>query len=56
VITRIAVALASVGGIGYIPFAPGTFGSAAGLAIWWLLPQTPPAQAAAKHFKFASGS
>ena len=29
--------MATVGGVGYVPFAPGTFGSAAGLLAWWLL-------------------
>ncbi len=33
--TRIAVWLATAGGLGYAPIAPGTFGSAAGLAIYW---------------------
>ena len=27
-------------GVGYVPFAPGTFGSAAGLVIWALLPSS----------------
>ena len=31
-------------GVGYVPFAPGTFGSAAGLLIWYLLPVSPVAQ------------
>ena len=34
----VALALATSAGIGYIPFAPGTFGSLAGLLLWWLLP------------------
>jgi len=34
----VALALATSGGVGYIPFAPGTFGSLAGLLLWWLLP------------------
>ena len=29
--------MATVGGVGYVPVAPGTFGSAAGLLAWWLL-------------------
>ena len=33
---RIAVWLATVGGLGHAPIAPGTFGSAAGIAIYWL--------------------
>jgi phosphatidylglycerophosphatase A len=35
------LALATALGIGYIPFAPGTFGSAAGLLLWALLPASP---------------
>lgn len=34
--TRLAVLIASVGGLGYAPIAPGTFGSAAGIGIYWL--------------------
>lgn len=33
---RVAVQLATVGGLGYAPVAPGTFGSAAGIALYWL--------------------
>ena len=33
-----ALAIATVAGIGYAPVAPGTFGSAAGLVLWWLVP------------------
>ena len=33
---RVAVWLAAVGGLGYAPIAPGTFGSAAGILIYWL--------------------
>jgi phosphatidylglycerophosphatase A len=33
----VPLALATVFGVGYIPFAPGTFGSAAGLLVWWPL-------------------
>jgi phosphatidylglycerophosphatase A len=40
----VALALATSGGVGYIPFAPGTFGSLAGLLLWWLLPGTLPVQ------------
>jgi phosphatidylglycerophosphatase A len=36
-----------VGGIGYAPVAPGTFGSAAGLALWAVLPSSAGAQALA---------
>jgi phosphatidylglycerophosphatase A len=34
--TRLAVWIAAVGGLGYAPVAPGTFGSAAGILIYWL--------------------
>ena len=34
----VALALATSAGIGYIPIAPGTLGSLAGLLLWWLLP------------------
>ncbi len=33
-----ALLVATVCGIGYVPFASGTFGSAAGLVLWALLP------------------
>lgn len=51
----ISLAVATVGGIGYAPVAPGTFGSAAGLVVWWLLPHTTGAQAAAIVILFAIG-
>lgn len=54
--TRVALAVASVGGVGYIPFAPGTFGSAAGLAIWWLLPPSTVVHAVAIVAVFAVGT
>lgn len=38
--TRAAVFIATVGYIGYAPVAPGTFGSAAGLALFFLLRAT----------------
>jgi phosphatidylglycerophosphatase A len=34
----LGLALATALGVGYVPVAPGTFGSVAGLALWWLLP------------------
>jgi phosphatidylglycerophosphatase A len=40
----VALALATSAGVGYIPFAPGTFGSLAGLLIWWLLPESAAVQ------------
>jgi len=56
VTTRLALAIASVGGVGYIPFAPGTFGSAAGLALWWLLPASIPVHALAIVVVFVVGT
>jgi phosphatidylglycerophosphatase A len=38
--TAVALAIATVFGVGYVPVAPGTFGSAAGLVLWWLLPHS----------------
>jgi phosphatidylglycerophosphatase A len=42
-----ALAIATALGVGYVPIAPGTFGSAVGLLIWFALPSTPLVQAAA---------
>lgn len=36
---RLAKIIASFFYIGHIPWAPGTFGSAAGLAIFWFIPE-----------------
>ena len=52
----LALALASALGVGYVPFAPGTFGSAVGLVVWWLLPASAVAQAIAIVAIFAVGS
>lgn len=52
----IAVALASVFGVGYIPFASGTFGSAAGLLLWALLPHSAAAHGVAIAVTFVVGS
>lgn len=41
-----ALPFATVLGVGYIPFAPGTWGSAAGLVLWAILPSSSAAQAA----------
>jgi phosphatidylglycerophosphatase A len=35
--SHLATALATVGGVGYVPIAPGTFGSAVGVLVWFLL-------------------
>ena len=52
----LALAIATVFGVGYAPVAPGTFGSAAGLVVWWLLPASTTAQAAAIVLMFVAGS
>ena len=54
--TAVALAFATVLGIGYAPVAPGTFGSAAGLLLWWLLPATPAVQIGAIVALFVVGS
>jgi phosphatidylglycerophosphatase A len=48
--------VATAFGTGYAPIAPGTFGSAAGLALWFVLPQQPIAAAAAIVVLFAAGA
>jgi phosphatidylglycerophosphatase A len=52
----LGLAVATVFGVGYAPVAPGTFGSAAGLLIWWLLPASIGIQAAAIAAIFVAGS
>lgn len=52
----VALALATSAGVGYIPFAPGTFGSLAGLLLWWLVPSTMAFQLALIAIIFAAGS
>jgi phosphatidylglycerophosphatase A len=47
--------MATVGGVGYVPFAPGTFGSAAGLIAWWLLGPSAVIQGTAIVVLFAAG-
>jgi phosphatidylglycerophosphatase A len=54
--TRLALALSTVLGVGYVGVAPGTFGSAAGLLIWWGLPSSPLVQFGAIAALFALGS
>ena len=53
---RVGLAIATVLGVGYAPVAPGTFGSAAGLLVWWLLPASPVVQGVAIVAIFAAGS
>jgi phosphatidylglycerophosphatase A len=52
----VGLAIATVGGVGYAPVAPGTFGSAAGLLLWWLLPASPVVQGVAIVAIFIVGS
>jgi phosphatidylglycerophosphatase A len=53
----VGLALATVFGVGYVPVAPGTFGSAAGLLVWWPLHSASAGvQAAAIVALFAIGS
>jgi phosphatidylglycerophosphatase A len=51
-----ALALATCLGVGYVPLAPGTVGSLAGLAVWALLPSDWRLQALAIVVLFAAGS
>lgn len=52
----VALAIATCLGVGYVPFAPGTFGSLAGLALWALLPPDWRLQALVIVVLFAAGS
>ncbi len=52
----VALALATSLGVGYIPFAPGTFGSLVGLGLWALLPSDPMIQLATIVVLFVAGS
>jgi phosphatidylglycerophosphatase A len=52
---RIAVALATGLGVGYAPFAPGTFGSLLGVAVWALTPRSQGAAAVVILAMFAIG-
>ena len=52
----VALSLATAFGVGYVPFAPGTFGSAAGLVVWALLPSAPTVHAVAIVIAFAVGA
>jgi phosphatidylglycerophosphatase A len=54
--TRLALAIATACGVGYVPLAPGTFGSAVGLLLWWVLPASTSVQAASIVVLFAVGS
>jgi phosphatidylglycerophosphatase A len=52
----LALAVSTVFGIGFAPVAPGTFGSAAGLLAWALLPASPAVQASVIVGLFLVGS
>jgi phosphatidylglycerophosphatase A len=55
-VRRFALLIATTLGVGYAPVAPGTFGSAAGLLLWALLPNAPAVQLTAIAVVFAAGS
>lgn len=52
----LAIALATALGAGFAPAAPGTFGSAVGLLLWWALPASPSVQAVVIVLLFVVGS
>jgi phosphatidylglycerophosphatase A len=51
-----ALAIATAGGAGYVPFAPGTAGTAVGLLLWWVLPKSTPLHIALILVMFVLGS
>lgn len=51
-----ALAIATALGVGYVPLAPGTFGSAVGLLLWAVLPAALAPQAAAIAVLLLAGS
>ena len=51
-----SLAIATVFGLGYVPVAPGTFGSVAGLLLWMVLPGSAVVQIAAIVVLFVLGS
>ena len=53
---HLALTVATALGVGYIPYAPGTFGSAVGLLLWAVLPASALAQALAIVVVFSAGS
>jgi len=56
VLRSLGLLVATFFGVGYAPVAPGTFGSAAGLLVWWILPASPIIQLVAIAAIFAVGS
>ena len=55
-ITSAALVIATALGVGYAPIAPGTFGSAAGLVLWAVLPGSIAVQSASIVLLFVAGS
>lgn len=55
-LASLALALATCFGVGYVSFAPGTFGSAAGLLLWAVLPQSATTGAVVIAMLFAVGA
>ena len=51
----IALAVATAGGAGYVPVAPGTAGTVVGLMLWWALPSSPLVQSAIIVLLFVLG-
>ncbi len=41
-VSRLILALATWGGVGYLPYAPGTWGTLAALPLWYLLARSGP--------------
>lgn len=54
--STLALAIATSFGVGYSPLAPGTFGSAAGLLVWAILPASAVAQVGAAVAVLAVGT
>src|SRR5215510_5688770 len=52
----LALAVATCFGVGYVPFAPGTFGSFAGLLLWLALPGSAPVHIIAIATLFGAGA
>jgi phosphatidylglycerophosphatase A len=55
-LNQLALLIATTLGVGYAPIAPGTFGSAAGLLLWALMPRGTYAQAFTIVALFVIGS
>jgi phosphatidylglycerophosphatase A len=53
---RLGLLVATFLGVGYAPVAPGTFGSAAGLVLWAVLPSSPLVQGLTIVGLFVAGS